>query len=117
MLTPLELHVAAAAFFLILGMPFDDLAGHDQCLDLSGCRFVNDDCHKHQQSTFDESRFHARAFIESVHMHGDDVNDGRQHHEEEDRQVQNVPEREQALVQRELRNAAGHNGELTNIVS
>ena len=90
--------VAVGAFLFVLGVRFDDLARHDQGFDLGARGAGKCKRQSHQESEEVSSMLHAsRPAL--VHVHRENVNEGRQHHQDEDWQVQNVPERKQSLVQ------------------
>lgn len=114
LLAALESQMAVATIFLILGMCFDDLTRHDQSLDLCACGTGNSHCQSHQESEYVCAMPHASR-PNSVNVDREDVNECRQHHQEEDRQVQDVPQGEQAFVQRELRDTPRQNGEVTDV--
>ena len=114
LLAAFESQMAVATIFLILGMCFDDLTRHDQSLDLCACGTGNSHCQSHQESEYVCAMPHASR-PNSVNVDREDVNECRQHHQEEDRQVQDVPQGEQAFVQRELRDTPRQNGEVTDV--
>lgn len=98
--------MAVAAFFLVFRVRFDDLARHDQRFNLRSCGTGCSKCQSHHESEKVSAMPHWLRPL-SVNVHREDVNECRQHHQDEYRQVQDVPQREQAFVQRESRDAPG----------
>ena len=87
----------AALFILLMGL--GQLARHDELLeDALRCGWVrrrrnSDRKNKRHKPTHDRNS-------RSVQMHGDDVHNHRDDEHQEERQVQKVPEREQAFIDR-----------------
>ncbi len=94
----LKRSVARVAILLVFRMGLDNFTRHDQRFELGIGGLCRCECENHPDSNCEKARFHGRCVIVSVHMHRENMNNCRQHHQEEDRQVEDVPECEESLV-------------------
>lgn len=93
----IEFNVARSTFLLDIGVPGDDFAGHNQRFQLGMCVL------KYQHAEYQyESRKKCvsshRLSSCSVHVYGEYVEQRRQNHQEEDWQVQDVPQGKESLI-------------------
>ena len=82
-----ESQVTVAALRFVLGVTFDDVARHHQCLDLGDCIRCSK-THRHQRkSDRKESLAHITTPRLLVHVYGEHVDQRRKDHHKKDRQV------------------------------
>jgi len=95
--------VAIAALCFQLGMPFNEWPGHDEPLE----QRLGSGAHVKRQPTKGRDRHNCRApasqrATPSIEVNSPDVDDPGKQHQKEQRQMQNVPQRKQALIERKL---------------
>lgn len=91
--------MALATLALDIGVALNDLAGHHQSLD--GIRPRRRDVESDGNQQRGKCPPH-QATHRSIHVHGNDVINCADHEQRHQRDVKNMPERKQALVDREL---------------
>lgn len=101
----IERDVATITVVFVLGMPADDLTGHQRALDNRGPRCAESEQQAEPQRSGSEGRWKACRLHGSVHVHSEHVNDGGDDQNHHQRQVQHMPQGKQSLGTAELRGA------------